>query len=78
MKKQYYRMAIGVFLATVLMTFFSQRVSAQMQDPVHFSVQQKQTSPSEVSLIFSATIDEGCMFILQTCRGEALSRNHQP
>ncbi|WP_390884541.1 cytochrome c biogenesis protein CcdA [Hoylesella marshii] len=59
MKKQYYRMAIGVFLATVLMASFSQRVSAQMQDPVHFSVQQKQTSPSEVSLIFSATIDEG-------------------
>ena len=33
--------------------------SAQMQDPVHFSVQQKQVSPTEVQVIFTGKIDAG-------------------
>ncbi len=32
---------------------------AQMQDPVHFSVSQKQVSPSEVDVIFTGRIDKG-------------------
>lgn len=32
---------------------------AQMQDPVHFSVSQKQVSPSEVDVIFTGKIDKG-------------------
>ena len=32
---------------------------AQMQNPVHFSVSQKQVSPSEVDVIFTGRIDKG-------------------
>ena len=32
---------------------------AQMQTPVHFSVSQKQVSPSEVDVIFTGKIDKG-------------------
>ena len=32
---------------------------AQMQDPTHFKVSQKQVSPTEVEVIFSGTIDKG-------------------
>ena len=32
---------------------------AQMQDPVHFSVSQKQVSPSEVDVVFTGRIDKG-------------------
>ena len=54
MKKSLLRTSVLALLA-----MFSMFVSAQMQDPVHFKVEQKQTSPSEVSVIFSATIDDG-------------------
>lgn len=52
----------GTFLAaflTLLMTVFALSASAQMQDPVHFSVSQKQVSPTEVDVIFTAKIDAG-------------------
>ena len=32
---------------------------AQMQDPTHFTVSQKQVSPTEVEVVFSGTIDKG-------------------
>ena len=32
---------------------------AQMQDPTHFRVSQKQVSPTEVEVIFSGTIEKG-------------------
>ena len=54
MKKSFLRTSVLALLA-----MFSMFVSAQMQDPVHFKVEKKQTSPNEVSVIFSATIDAG-------------------
>lgn len=41
----------------MLMTVFA--LSAWAQNPVHFSVQQKQVSPEEIEVIFSAKIDKG-------------------
>ena len=46
-------------LLTALLAVFALGASAQMQNPVHVSVQQKQVSPSEVDVIFSAKIDNG-------------------
>ncbi len=46
-------------LLAALMAFFALSAAAQMQNPVHFSVQQKQVSPTEVDVIFSAKIDNG-------------------
>ena len=54
MKKSLLRTSVLALLA-----MFSMFVSAQMQDPVHFKVEKKQTSDSEVSVIFSAKIDAG-------------------
>ncbi len=45
-------------LSLLVMLFVSVLGFAQGQ-PVHFSVQQKQVSPTEVDVIFSATIDKG-------------------
>ena len=42
-----------IFMLFVSITAFAQ------QKPAHFTVQQKQVSPTEVDLIFSAKIDAG-------------------
>ncbi len=42
-----------------LLAMLALTASAQMQDPVHFSVQQKQVSPTEVQVIFTGKIDAG-------------------
>ena len=42
-----------------LLAMLALNASAQMQDPVHFSVQQKQVSPTEVQVIFTGKIDAG-------------------
>ena len=42
-----------IFMLFVSLTAFAQ------QKPAHFTVQQKQVSPTEVDLIFSAKIDQG-------------------
>lgn len=44
------------------------------QMPVHFKVQQKQVSPSEVDVVFTASIDKGGMSILQAFLPVALTR----
>jgi len=41
------------------MALFAMAAQAQMQDPVHFSVSQKQVSPTEVDVIFTGKIDAG-------------------
>ena len=46
-------------LLTIIMAMFAMISAAQMQTPVHFSVKQKQVSPTEVDVIFSAKIDKG-------------------
>lgn len=46
-------------MLTMLMAMVATVASAQMQNPVHFSVQQKQVSPTEVQVIFSGKIDAG-------------------
>ena len=46
-------------LLTALLAVFALGASAQMQEPVHVSVQQKQVSPTEVDVIFTAKIDNG-------------------
>lgn len=51
--------SVRVTFLTLLMALFAVAVSAQMQDPVHFSVSQKQVSPTEVDVIFKASIDKG-------------------
>ncbi|MBQ7421519.1 MAG: thioredoxin family protein [Prevotella sp.] len=47
-----------LFWLTLCMFFVVEVVSAQTQ-PVHFSVQQKQISPTEVEVVFSGKIDKG-------------------
>lgn len=42
-----------------LFTLFISLTALAQQNPVHFSVQQKQVSPTEVDLIFAAKIDKG-------------------
>lgn len=44
---------------TILMLTLILTMTAWAQDPVHFTVQQKQVSPEEVEVIFSAKIDKG-------------------
>lgn len=44
---------------TLLLAVFAITASAQMQDPVHFSVSQKKVSPTEIEVIFTAKIDAG-------------------
>lgn len=46
-------------LLTALLTVFALSASAQMAEPVRFSVQQKQVSPTEVDVIFTGKIDQG-------------------
>ncbi len=50
-----------VRLYTLIMVFMVLMLplKAQIQDPIHFKVEQKNISAEEVELIFSATIDEG-------------------
>ena len=50
---------IRFVLFVILFVVFGFSASAQMQNPVHFSVQQKQISPTEVDIIFFAKIDNG-------------------
>ncbi len=50
---------IRLALLTALLAVFALGASAQMQNPVHVSVQQKQVSPTEVDIIFTAKIDNG-------------------
>ncbi len=47
-----------VFTA-LLLAVVSLSATAQIQDPVHFSVNMKQSSPTEIEVVFSATIDKG-------------------
>ena len=44
---------------TMLLAMFAMAAMAQMQDPVHFSVSQKQVSPTELEVIFKGKIDKG-------------------
>ena len=44
---------------TMLLAMFAIAAMAQMQDPVHFSVSQKQVSPTELEVIFKGKIDKG-------------------
>ena len=46
-------------ILVALMALFAMAAQAQMQDPVHFSVSQKQVSPTEVDVIFTGKIDAG-------------------
>jgi len=46
-------------MLTMLLTMIAMVASAQMQNPVHFSVQQKQVSPTEVDVIFTGKIEPG-------------------
>ncbi|MCD8292019.1 MAG: thioredoxin family protein [Prevotella sp.] len=46
-------------LTVLLFTFVTLTATAQIQDPVHFSVNMKQVSPTEIDVVFSATIDKG-------------------
>ena len=43
----------------MLLAMFAMAAMAQMQDPVHFSVSQKQVSPTELEVIFKGKIDKG-------------------
>ena len=44
---------------TMLLAMFAMAAMGQMQDPVHFSVSQKQVSPTELEVIFKGKIDKG-------------------
>lgn len=44
---------------SLLLAVLSVAAQAQMQDPVHFKVAQKQTSPTEVEVVFTGKIDAG-------------------
>jgi len=46
-------------ILSLLLAVFALAAQAQMQDPVHFSVSQKQVSPTEVDVIFTGKIDAG-------------------
>ncbi len=46
-------------ISVMLLALFSLAASAQMQDPVHFSVSRNQVAPNEVEVVFSAKIDKG-------------------
>ena len=46
-------------MTTVLFAVFAIFMSAQIQDPVHFSVAKKQVSPSEIDIVFTGKIDAG-------------------
>ena len=43
----------------ILFTLFFSLTAMAQQNPVHFSVQQKQVSPTEVEVVFTAKIDQG-------------------
>lgn len=51
--------SIKAFAFTILMILHAAGLSAQGGMPVHFSVQQKQVSPTEVDVIFTGKIDKG-------------------
>ena len=46
-------------MTVAMLMLMSILAMAQMQNPVHFSVSQKQVSPSEVDVIFTGRIDKG-------------------
>ncbi|MGN1375801.1 MAG: protein-disulfide reductase DsbD family protein [Prevotella sp.] len=46
-------------ITTVLFNMFAFVMMAQMQDPVHFTVVQKQVSPTEIDVVFTGNIDAG-------------------
>ena len=50
---------IKTTILVAIMAFFAMAANAQMQDPVHFTVTQKQVSPTEVDVIFTGKIDAG-------------------
>lgn len=54
-----YELKIKSAFLTMLFAVFALTVSAQMEDPVHFNVSQKQVSPTEVDVIFTGKIDDG-------------------
>lgn len=54
-----YELRIKSAFLTMLFAVFALTVSAQMEDPVHFNVSQKQVSPTEVDVIFTGKIDDG-------------------
>ncbi len=43
----------------ILFTLLFSLTAMAQQNPVHFSVQQKQVSPTEVEVVFTAKIDQG-------------------
>lgn len=61
-------------MTVAMLMLMSILAMAQMQNPVHFSVSQKQVSPSEVDVIFTGRIDKGGTFIPQDCPTTGLSR----
>jgi len=46
-------------LLTLLLALITLAAKAQMEDPVHFNVTQKQLSPTEIEVIFTGRIDAG-------------------
>ncbi|MCD8202867.1 MAG: thioredoxin family protein [Prevotella sp.] len=50
---------IKTVLSVLFLSFAILTATAQIQDPVHFSVNMKQVSPTEIDVVFSATIDKG-------------------
>ena len=73
----------------ILFTLLFSLTAMAQQNPVHFSVQQKQVSPTEVEVIFTAKIDQGwhvystnlpadgpniCFFTCRQSRGRNTSR----
>ncbi len=50
---------IKTVLSVLFLSFAALTATAQIQDPVHFSVNMKQVSPTEIDVVFSATIDKG-------------------
>ena len=53
------RRTIKTTMLMLMLTVFAVAAQAQMQDPVHFTVSQKQVSPTEVDVIFTGKIDAG-------------------
>ncbi|MCD8296567.1 MAG: thioredoxin family protein [Prevotella sp.] len=51
--------SLKTVFSALLLVVVSLTATAQIQDPVHFSVNMKQVSPTEIDVVFSATIDKG-------------------
>lgn len=56
---KYNMKTLRTVMLSLLLAVSALAAQAQMQDPVHFSVSQKQVSPDEVDVIFTGKIDEG-------------------